>query len=53
MMVYNTYIDQLSKRSKVFFIKIQDLEYISKIFGIIIEMKSKFAKEIKARDNWK
>lgn len=50
-MTYNTYINQLLKKSQAFLIEIQGLEYSLEEFGIIAEVESNFIKNMKERAN--
>lgn len=53
MTIYNIYIEQLSRGRVAFLMEFQGLEFLSMVFRIIAEVKSKFANDIKQKSNWK
>ncbi len=53
MASYNTYIGTLATMKEAFFAELQGMEFFSEYSGVIAEMGSGFAQEVKERGNWR
>ena len=52
MASYNAYIEILAIGKKVFFTKLQKMEFFLEYLGAIAKMRSNFAQEVKEKRNW-
>ena len=52
MASYNTNFEILETGKETFSAKLQGIEFFSEYSGLIAEMGSDFAQDVKKRDNW-
>ena len=52
MTLFNIYIKQLPRWRDVFLVDFQDLEFISEVAKIILELGSNFTNKVKQKSNW-
>ncbi len=52
MASYNAYIGTLGTEKEAFSVELPGIEFFSEYLGVVAEMGSGFAREVKKRGNW-